>query len=70
MATPADARAAIDRARNQLPPSDQVLLVKVARQEPLVETERCKVVRAMFRGYNLIPLAESARVLRRVDNME
>ena len=60
-----EADAAIAAARKELPATDQALFVRNARGDVLSGPDRCQLVRAIFHGYNLIPLHDRARVLRR-----
>jgi hypothetical protein len=49
----------------RLAASERELLLRAGRGEALSEADRCRMVRAIFHGYNLIPLHDRARVLRR-----
>lgn len=65
-AAPDEARRLITAARERLPAADQARVAALTTGAPLSAEDRCAALRAIYRGYGLLPRARAAAVLRTV----
>jgi hypothetical protein len=65
-APPAEMRAAIAAARARLPAEDQTRVARLAAGAAMSAADQCAALRAIYRGYSLLPGARAAAVLRAV----